>query len=189
MNVKQPPEPEPSEMREQLVAYLDGELDTEATRRIEELLGSSPELSQELRQLERTWDLLDRLPKAEIDPIFTKSTIEMVALAEEAQVEEEKAAQPRRRRRARLLGGAALVVACLAGFLGINQFWPHPNEQLLQDLPVVENLEAYRQVGEIEFLRQLREAGLFTADESVAQPDAAQRDAPPTESKESSDER
>ena len=36
-----------------------------------------------------------------------------------------------------------------------------PDRQLLRDLPVLENLDEYRQVGSIEFLRKLRDEKLF----------------------------
>ena len=36
---------------------------------------------------------------------------------------------------------------------------------MLRDLPVLENYDEYRQVGDIEFLRLLRDEGLFAEDE------------------------
>ncbi len=37
-----------------------------------------------------------------------------------------------------------------------------PDRQLLQDLPLLENLDEYRQIGSIEFLHRLRDEGLFS---------------------------
>ncbi len=48
-----------------------------------------------------------------------------------------------------------------AGFFAVVLLMPDPNRQLLEDLPVLENLDEYRQIDDIEFLRMLRDAGLF----------------------------
>jgi hypothetical protein len=39
---------------------------------------------------------------------------------------------------------------------------PDPNAALLGDLPVIENVEHYLQGGDVEFLRKLKQSGLFT---------------------------
>jgi len=54
-------------IEEQLVAYLDGELDDADARRIEELLASDAEVRQTLEKLEATWGLLDHLDQAHVD--------------------------------------------------------------------------------------------------------------------------
>ena len=48
---------------EQLVAYLDGELDAESSLQVERRLAEDAEFRRELRQLQRAWDMLDELPK------------------------------------------------------------------------------------------------------------------------------
>ena len=48
------------------------------------------------------------------------------------------------------------------------RYWPGDNDQLLRDLPVVENLEAYRQTPDVSFLRQLDGTGFFTDGEAPA---------------------
>jgi len=149
------------EIRNQLVAYLDGELDGDSSRRIEELLSTEPGVRRELKQLERTWDLLDRLPRAELDAGFASSTVEMVAISAAAEVEKQQAADPKRRLRTWLLGACGGLAAAVAGFVLASQVWPHPNEQLLVDLPILEELEAYRHAEDIDFLRKLQSEGLF----------------------------
>ena len=49
---------------EQLVAYLDGELDAESSRRMDELLATDADVRRRLQEMERTWDLLDDLDAA-----------------------------------------------------------------------------------------------------------------------------
>ena len=65
---------------EELVAYLDGELDVEASRRIEAQLAADARIRERLQKLQRTWDLLGELDEALVDDTFTRSTLEMVAL-------------------------------------------------------------------------------------------------------------
>jgi hypothetical protein len=144
------------ELREMLVAYLDGELDADDARQVEQLMARDPRVEQELRQLGQTWDLLDRLPRAEVAPSFTRSTVEMVALA----VEDELKPKGDNRCARGVTWGGVLAVACLAGYFGAR-LWPDANRQLLNDLPVIEVLEAYRQTPHIDFLRQLAQSDVF----------------------------
>lgn len=152
-----------SELREKLVAYLDGELDGDEERGVEQLLSSDERVRRELQRLQSTWDLLDRLPRADVGANFTRSTVEMVALSVE---QEAPRHAPRVGRRLPLVLGG-LAVAGLLGFTAAR-CWPGDNEHLLRDLPVVENLEAYRQTPDVKFLRQLEGTGFFTADEAPA---------------------
>ena len=149
---------------DELVAYLDGELDDEAGRRIEELLAADSTVRQRLQQMEQTWDLLGKLGDAHVDERFTRTTMEMVALAVEEDVQQQQAELPRRRRRQWLVGSSSLLAAGVAGFLAVTLFWPNPDKQLLNDLPVLENLDQYRQIGDIEFLQLLHREGLFAED-------------------------
>ncbi len=154
----------PEVLNEQLVAYLDGELDDEASRRIEERLTSDSTLRDQLSRLERTWDALDELERAEVDEEFTRTTIEMVALVAEEEREQEEQERPRRRRRWMLVGLAGLLGACLAGFGAVWGFWQDPNQKLIADLPVLERLDEYLQVDNIEFLKRLCDKRIFPAD-------------------------
>lgn len=150
---------------EQLVAYLDGELDAEGCRRVEELLATEADVRQRLREMERTWNLLDNLDAAAVPGQFVESTLEMVAVAASQDVELSRAEAPRRRRRRLLWMVGSVLAAGLVGFLATALFWPDPDRQLLQDLPVLENLDQFRPVTDIAFLHGLRDAGLFTEDD------------------------
>jgi hypothetical protein len=150
------PEPE-----DELSAYLDGELDGEAVRRVEERLARDPVCRAELQKLERAWNLLDRLPRAAVGESFTKSTIEMVATSASQEAEALVRELPRRQRRRRLAATLGMAGALAAGFVIGMQIWPDPNENLLEDLPVLENLDLYYQADDIEFLRLLDKEGLF----------------------------
>ncbi len=156
-------------LQEELSAYLDGELDAESVRRIEERLARDAAYQAELHRLERAWGLLDDLPRASVDEAFTKSTIEMVAVVASEEARAVLAEQPRRRRRQRLLGIAGVLAAGLVGFVIGRQIWTDPNAELLADYPVLQDFELYYQADDINFLRALDAAGQFTtADEDPA---------------------
>ena len=173
MNEPLPHSADGAELREQLTAYLDGELDAAAARDIERRMAHEPQMQEELRQLQQAWDLLDRLPRAEVDAKFTRSTVEMIAVRAERE-----AATPAGRFGNRwpwLWKAAGWAVACAAGFAIVHWAWPDRNRQLLRDLPVLENLEAYRQTPDVKFLEA---ADFFAADDS---PPRAPESAPPPE--------
>ena len=92
------------QLREELVAYLDGELDAEQSRRIEERAAVEPGARRMLEELDRTWHMLDELDSPATSEDFTCTTLEMVALAAAEDAQKAKAERPRRRLRARSLG-------------------------------------------------------------------------------------
>ena len=110
-----------------------------------------------LGRLERTWDLLDELGSTPVGDGFTRTTLEMVTVAAEEDVQHVLAAAPVRKRRRRWLVGAGVFAAAAAGFLAAYLALPNPNRQLLEDLPLLENLEEYSRVDDIRFLQLLKE--------------------------------
>jgi hypothetical protein len=153
------PPADPALLEEQLVAYLDHELDESSSRRIDKLLAADPQVRERLRQLQQSWDALDELRPTDVDPSFTRTTLEMVALAAEEEAQQQGGPAPRRRRV--WLGLAVVVLAGLAGYAAAWRFWPDPNEQLLRDLPVLENLDQYQKIDDVKFLRKLHAEKLF----------------------------
>ena len=149
-------------LEEELVAYLDGELDVDASRKVEERLANEAFVRQELTRLEKTWRLLERLPRAEVDENFTRSTIEMLAVKASEDLQQQKAIEPRRKLRRLAAAAAIALVAAAGGYAASRWQWPDPNEQLARDMPVLENLDEYRQIENIEFLRELHDEGLFS---------------------------
>src|SRR5919198_1012547 len=67
------------EERDDLVAYLDGELDPAKARAVEDKIGKDPAAREEAETLKRTWELLDYLPRPEPSPSFTHRTMERLA--------------------------------------------------------------------------------------------------------------
>jgi anti-sigma factor RsiW len=148
-------------LQEELTAYLDGELTSEDRRRVEEKLARDPEYRGELQRMQRAWDMLDKLPRATVDDSFARTTIEMVAVVAVDEARTQALEIPRRRKRRAVFGGLAITSAVILGFMLGVKAGPQKNRQLLEDLPVIENLEQYRQADSIEFLRKLEAAKLF----------------------------
>ena len=159
-----------TELIEQLSAYLDGELDADAREHVEALLARDPQARAELQRLECAWDLLDRLPRIELEPSFTQSTVEMIAVSVAGEVGEVQHPAPSRRWAFWSVMGPLGVVAALVGFAAVKLAAPDPNAALLRDLPVIENVERYLQGGDVEFLRKLKQSGFFNRGGSTDAP-------------------
>jgi len=148
-------------LEEQLVAYLDGELDAEAGRRIEQLLAVDSGVRRKLQYLQGAWELLDELETSPVEEDFTRSTLEMVTVAAGEEVKQGRAQASRTRRQRRAVAAAGLFAAAAAGFAAVALWLPDPNWQLLDDLPVLESFDEYRQIDDIEFLRTLHREAVF----------------------------
>ncbi|RMF98724.1 MAG: hypothetical protein D6741_09200, partial [Planctomycetota bacterium] len=156
---------QPEEIREQLVAYLDGELPPEDAARIEEVIARDPDIRSELHRLEETWDMLDSLERPTVDESFTHSTLEIVAQSAAAEVEQRKQTKPREILLQLALAVLVCVIASGAGYFMVTVLRDDPNAELLADLPVIQRLDALRHIDDVEFVRDLQEAGLFGTDE------------------------
>src|SRR5262245_36123101 len=159
------PDPKPlSETeREDLVAYLDGELDEEAARAVESKLNLDARARTEADELQRAWDLLDYLPQAEPSPTFTERTVSRITALRPT------APAARRRRRAWAVAAgwaAAVLLAAAAGFAGVTFLVPEDptDEELARDLRVIDNRRLYENVPDIEFLWELSHPDLFGDD-------------------------
>ena len=147
--------------RDELVAYLDGELTPEQNRFIEDRLAEDPGYRDQLVALQRSWDLLDILPDQMASSSFTKTTLEMATVAEQTSPASRASAlavsTPWRR-------VTRVAVVAAAGFLllGIPLKWSR--DRKLRDLPVIHNMELYRHADSIEFLSLLDNEGLFAED-------------------------
>ena len=148
-----------SSLEEQLVAYLDGELDAEAVRRIEERLAAEPEVREALSRLERTWDMLDELGSTPVGDGFTRTTLEMVTVAAEEDVQHALAAAPVRNDAAGGSLGRAFLRLPRPGFWRPTWHCQIPTVNCCEDLPLLENLEEYSRVDDLQFLQLLKENG------------------------------
>jgi hypothetical protein len=161
------PQPDGPGLDEDLVAYLDGELDDATSKRLEERLANDESARQRLRALAVSWDLLDHLPRSATDESFTRTTVELIAVEARKDVEAEQAAIPTRKRRRWIGGIIAGLAAAMIGFVAVIVAWPDENERLLRDLPIVQNFELYDVTPEIDgikFLQDLESKELFVGD-------------------------
>lgn len=144
-----------SEQRAELVAYLDGELEEDKAREIEQTLAASEVARHEVEMLSRTWDLLEALPRENASAEFAAKTLQTVKVeAAPATVGDWR---PQARRGLIALGWATTLAAFgLAGFAAGHRWLPRRSDPIVHDLTLLEHLETYRDVGAAEFLSELR---------------------------------
>lgn len=144
------------EIRDDFVAYLDGELDEDATRRIEAVIAQSEVARGDMEALARTYELLDTLDRPQASDDFAARTLETI------RVDELRPPTGQRRwSRAARQGGMvavwsiALIGAAVVGYLATSRWIRSSSDELVEQLPVVEHLDLYTEVGSIEFLQRL----------------------------------
>ena len=149
-------------VNEQLTAYLDGELSGEELSSVEQRLQDDPEYLSQMQQLQLSWDLLDVLPPTRSDDAFVKTTMELVVQDCDRDL----------KKRSWVGKGLLTKVALLfllpgavfaSGYAVTSQHITEPYRQLIRELPLIENHDRYSKLNlDIEFLKQLNEASLFT---------------------------
>src|ERR671922_129363 len=80
-----------SQAGDELVAYLDGELPPDECRGVEERLATDADYRQQLRDLDQAWEALDALPATNVDDQFARTTIEMVTVAAQRDIDQRTA--------------------------------------------------------------------------------------------------
>jgi anti-sigma factor RsiW len=168
-----------AEDRDNLVAYLDGELDDGKARALEAKLARDPLARKELDALKRSWELLDYLPRPEVSSAFSSRTLDRIssvqAAVPAAAEHDFPGHAPAISRRAWLLAGvwsAAIVLALVAGYSAararmVSSWHTGPADVdalLIPDLRLYENKRLYDKAGDINFLRSLDISGLFDDD-------------------------
>lgn len=158
------------EQRADLVAYLDGELDDITTQEMEHLLTVSSEARHEVDMLTRTFSLLDSLPRPTASEEFTRKTFSTLKTesAKESWTE-----RPWYRHARRGLVAVSwlvgLLVAVCTAYYAANRAAPAADRALIRELPVIENLDEYSDIGGIDELRELAKHGVFDEDETKTQ--------------------
>lgn len=152
-----------AEERENLTAYLDGELDEKLAAEIEHKLTRSEVARRDVEIMSRTWDMLGMLPRASASGEFSRKTMAVAQQAEEPVLLEKAQRLAVGGRRLALLAGwgVAICLAASVGYRITNKLIPDDSRLLVEDLPIIENLDNYREVGDIEFLRQLQTSRVF----------------------------
>jgi anti-sigma factor RsiW len=151
--------------RENLVAYIDGELNEAEARAISTKLTHSVTARREIELLEITWKLLDNLPMPRATGEFTARTL---SEAEGPGGSGKGRDGIVRRLAVQVLATVLVVIGTTATFLGgyaaTTRLWPHPTERLADDLSIAEHLDEYVEAGSFEFLEQLDKLPDFNQD-------------------------
>lgn len=150
-----------SEQRDNLVAYLDGELNEGATNEIEQLLANSAEARAEVERLSTTWNFLDDLAQPKASPGFSEKTLATVKIAEVQAGNGSRWSVRARRGAVTIVWIAALVLSAGIGFMATHHWIPNPATTLSDELPLIESLHIYSEVETVDFLTQLKNSKLF----------------------------
>jgi anti-sigma factor RsiW len=147
--------------RQDLVAYLDGELDPRALQELEAKLSRNDAARREAEALQRTWEMLDYLPRPQAPASFTHQTVQKLTVGRPSLIS-------RLRRQGwlkRLAWPAGAAAASLLGFLIAYQ-WPHSQQPVptADDVRVLRYLPYYEKIDSIEFLKELNDPELFGDD-------------------------
>ncbi len=154
-----------SEVREDLVAYLDGELEEEAAQNVDTLLSHNETARHEVEVLARTWELLDLLPATKASADFSEKTITHIRLAEQPKLTpwlilgQQKLMQSL----PWVVSGVLVVVTAAVGYLAAHDWVPDRSRRMLSELPLVQDYDELIEVDSIQFLKELRASGLFDA--------------------------
>ena len=151
-----------ADQREDLVAYLDGELPDGKSQQIDLVLARSEVARHEVEALARTWEMLDILPTPKAPPEFTERTMTTLKVAEVPFDITEQAWFGYVKKGAVL--AVWIVAVGLSGWFGFkitNEWIKNPNQEMLKDLPTLQKLDKYQEVESIDFLQKLRQSGLF----------------------------
>lgn len=155
-----------SEQREDLIAYLDGELEEDKTRAIDQALVNSPVARHEIEMLTRTWEMLDLLPQEKAPESFTQSTMQTIRLEEstEPKVDMQRFVPQLRMAFMALVWLLSVSLSSWLGFTIANQWVDNPTDDLVNDLPVIQKMDLYQSIdiedGDgIDFLKELERTG------------------------------
>jgi ferric-dicitrate binding protein FerR (iron transport regulator) len=152
------PQPLTVEDRDNLVAYLDGELEENQRQELAIRLTRDSQARREVEALDATWQLLDYLPQPQASPELTHRTLTQIHRFSHP-------ITPRARRffTLQLDGWGNLIAALtLLGLFGLayvsaRWLWPDPTARLADRLSLAEHLDEYRALeGDLTFLQQLQ---------------------------------
>ena len=107
---------------EEIVAYLDGELDAEAEARVTRRLSEDAAYRARLAQLQQAWDLLDNLRRTEADDEFVQSTVAMVAVQADIEAKSQTLKQVHSRNTKWLAAAGVGLLSLICGFVALHRY-------------------------------------------------------------------
>ena len=164
--------------RDELIAYMDGELAGEAQRRVENRLITDPSVRAEADSLKRAWELLDYLPRPEPSTDFTERTLTRVSALQAPVAKARSEIQPAipfKRRSAAVFWPSLVAAAILAAMSGYiltpgrrpvtpADVDPATDATMARDPGVIENLPLYLAAENLDYLLALDQSDLFADD-------------------------
>jgi anti-sigma factor RsiW len=169
------PDAEPREApTEELVAYLDGELDPKAAESLATRLSLDPKLRAEADALQRAWDILDVLPRPQPSSAFATRTVSQVVpvltgvsgtqfLVGSAAA---TAVMPTRHVGIAfwVVSASLMLIAGAGGYVGRSLLAPPrpaAADPPLEDVSLMKNLRLYRNVSDMDSLKKLDSPEMF----------------------------
>lgn len=157
---------------ENLVAYLDGELPDDEVSAVEKSLVEDASVRRNVEQLTKTYDLLDLLPVSCAPEGFAEKTLTAIRTGEQQSDSERvedrvpSGEQMNLRRRAvewsvRAVAFCGLMLAAVVGFNSSFRQNSEPIDELLTELPLIQRLDEYQEIGDVQFLKTLSESRLL----------------------------
>ncbi|MBS0262711.1 MAG: hypothetical protein JSS02_12225 [Planctomycetes bacterium] len=134
------------EQRDNLVAYLDGELDEKTTQEIEQALASSPVARHEVDMLARSWDMLSALPTHRASGEFAETTVAMLRAVDEKgpKLPGDQVYRQIRRLMTLCIWIGFLTACGYVGYATTRHWIPNESEALLEDYDIINHLDMYR---------------------------------------------
>lgn len=144
------------EDRDNLTAYLDGELDEEATRQIESLLVRSSVARNDVELLSKTYELLDELPRPGAPQDFVEKTLATAKLEQvRTPLSEQGWYQLATQVCILMLWSVCLLCVAALGSALTSRLLQNSDDTLVRELPLIRDLDRYDEVGNLEFLNRL----------------------------------
>jgi anti-sigma factor RsiW len=151
-----------ADQRDDLVAYLDGELPDGQAQAIDQVLAQSEVARHEVEALARTWEMLDALPTPKASDEFVERTMTTLKVGEVPyNITEQPWFAYVKRGAVVAVWFAALGLSGWLGFQITTRWIPNEQEQILEDLPLLQRFDAYQEVQSLDFLEQLNRSGEF----------------------------
>lgn len=153
--------------RSEFVAYLDGELNDDETRSIEQLLASNEVARHDMESLATAWELLDELPRANAPTDFAEKTLATLKMEEHVVPLSEQAWFQQATKYGKFAIGWSLVLCCgMVGFLVARSVPPSRADTLIHEYPLLEYFDSYQEIGSTEFLSQLQKSTKWSEHDS-----------------------
>jgi len=149
---------------EELVAYLDGEIDPTGRVRVERRLAEDAGFREKLRRMQQTWEALDLLPRTNAGDAFTSSTMTLVVAEQEVAATQAVEQLKAQRGQSWWWAAAGTAAAAVLGFALVYRTLTTEDQALIEDLPAIERVDQLHNIPSVDFLAQLQEEGLFLAD-------------------------